>query len=91
MRAAANGTFDDFLVAFIAEPHRENGIALRQDCRVKLARALADDAKIGTVFSAFLGNPGYSLPCRPEAGVAVGRNIAVSFFADHQRLQAAFA
>ena len=52
---------------------------------------LRDDAEVDAVFAAFLGDARDCLPCRPEGGIRVSRDVAVRFLADHQRLHAALA
>jgi hypothetical protein len=62
----------DILVALVAEPHGEEGVALRQDRFVQFAWTLGHDAQIDAVFAAFLGDARDGRAGRREAGGLVG-------------------
>ena len=60
---------DDLLVAIVRHAQREHGVALGQDGRIDLGRALRDDAQRGAVLAAFLGDLGDGALARLEAEV----------------------
>ena len=88
---SATADVHDLLVAVVRHAQREHGVALGQDGRVDLRRALRDDAQRRAVLAAFLGDLGDGALAGLEAERRIGRHVAVRFFADQRDGHLAFA
>ena len=86
-----NGRADDVLVALVRHAHDEQGIALRDDGRVELRRALRHHAEEDAVLAAFLGDARNRLAGRAEANAFVAGRIAVGLLAHEQQRHRAIA
>ena len=91
LRCAGNRAANDLLVPLIAKSHGKNRAALGENRWVEFAGTLRNNREIDTVFPALLGDTRDSLACWPEAGGGVGRNVAMSFLTNNERLHAPIA